>query len=663
MKRSLLSVCISVGMGMTNSTQKPPTEPHDYYKITNSAGRNVIHLDGFIGYWGDEAYWLKNYLKEHEGEDIEVLISSSGGDVFAGQSIYNYLSAHKGTVTAYVERAFSIAGHIAMACDNVKIVDGGQMMIHAVSGYCGGTADDMNAYADMMENAKNAIANSYAKRTGHDVSYFTDIMKNEAGKYFTAQECVELGLADEVIEPSSMTNFAIDDVETQPDPDATDPETQDPETDENSTQDPESQSTDPVDPVVPPATNKPTNFKKDDQIVQKELDRQNSIRNLFNSLHVKLGLPITLLNKAIDDKMDIAAATTLFAEHTPEEPQEKTPLNFGGGHGNTGSDAKEMVKNVLLNRAGAGELKAEYRKYGGMDLMNAAQALGVTGFGNSLATNALDSTDFKAVIGEVTQEIVHLEAENNKALFKELCTVTKKSRLGEYGVTEYNQIDGFAPRGADGEFEQIDFDGKHRRKGDIIERGSKVTLTRAALLNDNFNVISDLPRQHVRSAYRMADNLMFQRIIEWANTHKVTAANLRALILAMRTELQERQTSKGDDLYYDGGLILSAPAVMNEIRPICQAATMNIDTVNPAFGAFHQFQTATRCTDLLIGVADGQKALELACLHGGETPELIENNSIDRANGIGWTVVWDVDVQVSNPQALVVGKIAAVKSK
>lgn len=68
MKRSLLSVCISVGMGMTNSTQKPPTEPHDYYKITNSAGRNVIHLDGFIGYWGDEAYWLKNYLKEHEGK-------------------------------------------------------------------------------------------------------------------------------------------------------------------------------------------------------------------------------------------------------------------------------------------------------------------------------------------------------------------------------------------------------------------------------------------------------------------------------------------------------------------------------------------------------------------------------------------------------------------
>lgn len=664
-KKSIIAVV--GGMCLTNSKDNRPDKPQDYYKLSNQAGRNVIQLDGFIGWWDDEAFWLKNYLKEREGEEIELVISSSGGDVFTGQSMYNYLKAHKGKITAYVERAFSIASHILMACDEIKMVKGSQVMIHAVSGYCSGTKDDMIAYASLIENAADAIAESYVERTGHEVDYWRDIMKNEAGKYFSAQEAVELGLADEVIEPSAMTNFNTDDIATNGD-DEGEPKTDPEQTadDEPSNQNDEGKTEPPVATKQP--ANNPTNNEKDQKVLI-ELQRQKAIRNLYNSLAVRLALPINLLNEALDDEnCDLQAATAKFTAYQgePDEPKEPetngtNPTNFGrqnyGAHAG-GSDAKIMVKNVLLNRAGQCDLDKEHRDYAGMDLQNAARSLGVKGYGQAVAQNALDHQDFKDVIGEVVQEIVKHEAEGAQALVKDLCEITKKARTGEYGVTEYNQIDGFGERNAGTkEFPELSFDGKPRRKGSIVERGSKVSLNREAILNDYFEAISTMPRDHVRAAYRAADRLMFQRLVEFGTKHGVTLTDLQALLKAMNTDLQERTTSKGDELYYSGGLIMAKPALMNTIRPICETKTLSVDVVNDAFGAFSSFKSINSMQDWLVGFASGHKALELAVLQGGETPELIENNSIDRANGMGWTVVWDFDVQVSNPQALVMGKL------
>ena len=648
MKPKLLSLLIG---SMFNATGKPKGKA-DYYKISNQAGRNIITLDNYIGYWDDDAAWFKYFLREHDGEAIDLVISSIGGEVFTGQSMYNSIKAHNGTVTCYVEKAFSIASHIAMACDVVNIVKGGQMMIHAVSGQCTGTDHDMLAYAELMRNAKTAIANSYADKTGHAIDYWLDVMKNDAGKYFSDQECIDLGLADSIIEPSSMTNFGADNIETG--------ETEDePEPTEETPEIVESVNT-VITSVITPVITTIENSVQDNTM--SELKRQKAVRNLFNQLQVKLRLPLTLLNAALDDEAcDISAATTMFATHTPEQGQEESaPVNFGGNHGGSGSDAKNMIKNVLLNRAGCAELKNEYRDQAGMTMLDAARAMGVKGNNAALAQNAIDSDDFKALIGEIPQEVVKLEAENNWSLIDTLCEKKRVNRLGNYGVSEFNQLDGLGIRDSNGNFPEINISGKPKRTGNVIERGSQILLTRAALLDDDFSMISTLPRTHTRAAFRSAETLIFQRIREFAATHAVTAADINALILVMRTHLQSQTTSKGDDLRYNGGLLIATPNNMNYCEPLIKSArTTDINAVNPVFNAFQEFLTATNCQDLFMGVAAGHKALEIALIQGMERPELIENNSVNRANGIGWTMVWDYDIQVSDSQALVVGKIGS----
>jgi ATP-dependent protease ClpP protease subunit len=69
-----------------------------------------------------------------ELEDIEVVISSGGGNVFAGSEIYTALKEHKGQVTVKIPSfAASSASIIAMGADKVLMSPTSQMMIHNVA--------------------------------------------------------------------------------------------------------------------------------------------------------------------------------------------------------------------------------------------------------------------------------------------------------------------------------------------------------------------------------------------------------------------------------------------------------------------------------------------------------------------------------------------------
>lgn len=620
---------------LVNAAVTVPEKPQNYYKLYNVADRNVVQLNGYIGYWDDEALWLKNYLASRENEPIEVFITSTGGDVFTGQNMYNALKAHKGTITCYVQQAFSIASHIAMAADVVNIVKGSQMMIHAVSTSVYGTASDLESRIEMVKNAGSAIAQSYTDKSGQPLEVWLEVMKNDSGKFYTAQECLDLGLADSIIEPSEMTNYIPEDP----------PEPEEPET--------------PVEPIINNVEEPIMPTPAD-----RELARQTSVRNCFNSLSARLGLPLTLLNEAIDDKQTtVEIAMSNFAKYVEPDPKDtppSTPLGFSANNaGGNGSDSKNMVTSILLNRAGYGEVAAEHKEYAGMDLLNAAKSLGVVGFGASLATNALAHQDFKDVIGEIAQEIVKQESTNNSTKVEKFCQTVKKNRTGTYGVTDYNQIDGFDIRKSNGEFNSLPFTGQPRRTGAIIERGSQVLLTREAILNDNFHVFAKMPKDHVEAAYRAADRLMYTRLVAYATANGLSSDKLAELVRKMATKLKEAVTSNGDDLYYAGGLIMSNPTNMDFIKPITQTKTLQVDVLNPAYGAFSEFDTAMRLGEWIVGTASGHKPLELAVLQGKERPELIENTAINPANGMGWTVVWDFDIQIANEKALVMGKVVA----
>ena len=78
--------------------------------------------------------------------ELTVYINSCGGDVFAGIGIYNILKRHKGHITGIVDGiAASIASVILMACDDIVVSTGAQIMIHKPLTMAWGNADDFTA--------------------------------------------------------------------------------------------------------------------------------------------------------------------------------------------------------------------------------------------------------------------------------------------------------------------------------------------------------------------------------------------------------------------------------------------------------------------------------------------------------------------------------------
>ena len=126
---------------------------------------------------------------------LDIYINSGGGDVFAGNAIYNMLKRHKAHKTVYVDGlAASIASVIAMAGDKIVMPENAMLMIHNCWTICAGNKSDMRKIAGEMEKIDGMIAGTYAARTGHDEAEIQALM--DAETWFTAKEAVEMGLAD-----------------------------------------------------------------------------------------------------------------------------------------------------------------------------------------------------------------------------------------------------------------------------------------------------------------------------------------------------------------------------------------------------------------------------------------------------------------------------------
>lgn len=172
----------------------------DWYKIRNAVGEDgpaEVFVYDEIGFWGVTAEDMIRDLKEITAPEITLRINSPGGGIFEGIAIMNVLRAHPANVTTHVDSlAASIASVIAMAGDKIVMQPFSQMMIHDGSGLVVGNAADMREMATLLDRQSDNIAAVYADRTGGTAAEFRKLMRAET--WFTAEEAVEAGLADEV---------------------------------------------------------------------------------------------------------------------------------------------------------------------------------------------------------------------------------------------------------------------------------------------------------------------------------------------------------------------------------------------------------------------------------------------------------------------------------
>lgn len=176
------------------------------FRAANEAGEAEILIYDYIGYdwWSDSGITALSFRQQLEQlgdvKRLTVRINSPGGDVWDGMSIYNQLSQFAAETTVIIDGiAASVASVIAMAGDRVKAAEVSQLMIHDAWTVVVGNEQDMREWADVLAKIDGQIAETYATRSGSKTAdQFREIMNKDT--YLTAQEAMDWGLVDEVIQ-------------------------------------------------------------------------------------------------------------------------------------------------------------------------------------------------------------------------------------------------------------------------------------------------------------------------------------------------------------------------------------------------------------------------------------------------------------------------------
>jgi ATP-dependent Clp endopeptidase proteolytic subunit ClpP len=176
-----------------------------WYRIENAASTTAdVYIYGYIG-WDVTADEFVKELRGVTAKSVNVHIATDGGDVTDGIAILNALRAMSADVTTIVDsQAYSAGSFILQAGKTRKMMPNSSVMIHDASSGVLGNAKDMREAADFLDGASNNIASIYAQRSGTgDVESWRAVM--EAETWYTADQAVEAGLADEVVDLSPAT--------------------------------------------------------------------------------------------------------------------------------------------------------------------------------------------------------------------------------------------------------------------------------------------------------------------------------------------------------------------------------------------------------------------------------------------------------------------------
>lgn len=171
-----------------------------------------IQINGYIGSW--TKYMVRERLQEYQGKHVDVSIDSLGGEVSAGLAICQMLKEH-GDVTVDFQAGFSASAATicAMGAKKIRMSKYCLLLVHKCSTEqfvwsalneeeIGQLIESLQKQQDTQQKIDNIIANVYCDRSGRKHEDVIRLMSE--AKWHTAEECIELGLADELIDGSPV---------------------------------------------------------------------------------------------------------------------------------------------------------------------------------------------------------------------------------------------------------------------------------------------------------------------------------------------------------------------------------------------------------------------------------------------------------------------------
>ena len=139
---------------------------------------------------------------ENPDKDISLYINSPGGSVTAGMAIYDTMQFIKCDVqTIVMGQACSMGSLLATAGAAGKrmILPNARHMIHQPSGGARGQATDIQIQAREIQKMKEYLTNLYVNHNTQNKSYEELSADMERDFFMSAQEAVDYGLADKII--------------------------------------------------------------------------------------------------------------------------------------------------------------------------------------------------------------------------------------------------------------------------------------------------------------------------------------------------------------------------------------------------------------------------------------------------------------------------------
>lgn len=138
---------------------------------------------------------------ENPDKDISLYINSPGGIISAGLAIYDTMRFIRPDVsTTCIGHAASMGAFLLAGGAEEKrfCLPNARVMIHQPSGGTQGQASDIDIHARELLNMRGRLNEILAKHTGRPVEQIaTD---TERDRFMSAQEAVEYGLVDAIIE-------------------------------------------------------------------------------------------------------------------------------------------------------------------------------------------------------------------------------------------------------------------------------------------------------------------------------------------------------------------------------------------------------------------------------------------------------------------------------
>ncbi|KJF26090.1 peptidase S14 [Clostridium aceticum] len=145
---------------------------------------------------------FRNELAKYpDAKQINIYINSYGGSVFEGTAIYSQLRRHPAEKVVYIDGfACSVASVIAMAGDRVIMPKNTMMMIHDAMNVAVGNARQLRKAADDLDVIMEGNRQAYLEKSNGKMEEGKLIELLEAETWLTAQQCIEYGFADELLE-------------------------------------------------------------------------------------------------------------------------------------------------------------------------------------------------------------------------------------------------------------------------------------------------------------------------------------------------------------------------------------------------------------------------------------------------------------------------------